>query len=771
MKFKFNFILLFILCALRSYSQDFTFSGYVQDSKSGEKILGATIIDSISGKGTSSNNYGYYSLTLPKGKVVINISHISFNDIQIDTTLTTNMKMNIDLESRTTSVNQVNITATKSRIHETTEMSTISISGKDVKKIPSILGEPDLIKALQLLPGVHGGSEGSAGFYVRGGGPDQNLMLLDGAPLYNVSHLFGFFSAFNPDAINNVTLIKGGFPARYGGRLSSVVDISMKEGNMKEYHGEGSIGLIASRLMIEGPIIKNKASFMISARRTYFDILTAPFIAASNDGITTGIYFYDLNAKINYKISDKDRVFLSAYNGQDKLYMKEAYGSSTVKIKNELWWGNLCATGRWNRIINPKLFMNTSLIYSRYKFDVNGTYEFNLGTVNATKSSADYQSGIYDWMAKVDFDYTPNPNHYIRFGANHTYHTFTTGVLTLKEENNTSKYDTAIGPKPFFSNESHLYIEDDYKINNRIKANIGMHLSGALLRDKYFPSIEPRANVRYLLDSKTALKASYTWMRQYVHLLSTSTIGLPTDLWVPATDRIPPQYGWQAALGIARPITIKKQVFELSVEGYYKQMQNVIMYKEGATYFNFNKSWEDMVEVGKGNAYGAEFLFQKKYGKLTGWVGYTLSWTNRQFTNINHGKEFPYRYDRRNDISIVAMYDITDKISISATWVYGTGNSVTLPEYQYQIPNANGSGYTSVSQPNSINGFKMPATHRLDVNISVKKQKKHILQTWMFGAYNAYNRQNAFYLYNDMGTLKQMSLFPIIPSLSYNFKF
>ncbi len=765
------------------FAKTFTISGYVQEASSGEKIIGAAIYEATSMAGTSTNSYGFFSLSLPEGKVHIVVSNVGFADYTLDTLLNKDILLNIGLESIVNIEKVVISKNKKSTIHETTQMSSVSITGKDIKKIPTVLGEPDLIKALQLLPGVHGGNEGSAGFYVRGGGPDQNLILLDGAPLYNVTHLFGFFSTFNPDAINNVNLIKGGFPARYGGRISSVLDISMKEGNMKEYHGEASVGIVAARFSLEGPIVKNKASFIISARRTYLDVLAAPFIAAAAGGAgTAGVYFYDLNAKVNYKISENDRIYLSFYNGLDDFYLKA--NIDAIKISSGLNWGNLTGTTRWNHIVNQKMFMNTSLIFSRYNFNVNDgvetTYSDPVTGTNSTSSmKINYDSGIKDYMAKVDFDYIPNNKHYLRFGANHTYHTFTTGVLAMKANIANFNLDTTLGAKPFISNESHLYIEDDYKVTDKLKVNMGLHFSNAILRGKLFPSVEPRLAVRYLLDKRTSIKASYSYMRQYVHLLSTSTIGLPTDLWVPATDSVPPQNGWQVALGLARPFLIKDEVFEVSVEGYYKKMNNVIAYKEGASYFGFNQSWESKVEVGHGEAYGAEFLVQKKYGKLSGWVGYTLSWTNRQFNNINNGRTIPYRYDRRHDISIVCMYDFNEHISISANWVYGTGNAVTLPQYKYTAPAigdyagylGNGNGSQTVTQPNSINSFNMPAMHRLDVSISFKKQKKYGEQTWVLGAYNVYNRQNPFFLYELNNKIYQISLFPVIPSISYNYKF
>ncbi len=779
MKKYFCFTILFLLVS-QLFSQKYTMSGYLSDKSSGEVLIGATIYNPKTYEGTTTNAYGFYSLTMDSGEVSVVFAYLGFKTVTIDTLLNKNMSLNVSLDEGV-EIKEVVINIEKEKsISETSQMSQINVPIKQIKRMPAILGEPDLIKTLQLLPGVQSGGEGSAGFYVRGGGPDQNLILLDGAPLYNASHLFGFFSTFNPDAINNVNLIKGGFPARYGGRLSSVLDISMKEGNMKKWSSEGSIGLISSRIAVQGPIVKDKMSFIVSARRTYYDILAAPFIAATTGGDQTAVfYFYDFNAKLNYKISDKDRIYLSVYNGKDKFgaRYKDVDEDDVYKAKSAIWWGNVTSTLRWNHIINDKLFMNTSLIYSQYKFDVGSeeksTYSdpFTGNTVEET-FEIDYYSGIDDFGGKVDFDWIPKSNHLVKFGTGITQHKFSTGILSISYEDVDQSLDTAIGPVPIKATELSAYIEDDIKVNKKLKLNLGTHLSGFYVREKFFPSIQPRVSSRYLLKNNWAIKGSFSQMRQFIHLLTNERAGLPTDLWVPATDRAKPEDSWQVALGVAKPIKIKGQSFEVSLEAYYKEMNNVISYKEGASFLGFNESWEDKVESGWGQTYGSELFVQKKVGKLTGWLGYTLSWSNRKFANINSGELYPFKYDRRHDMSIVLTYDISDMVSFSANWVFGSGQAISVPEYQYLISTAWG-GTTSVGQSEYKNSYRMPNYHRLDLGMSFKKEKKWWVRTWNIGVYNAYNRLNPYFVYIDnySGQANQVSLFPMIPSISYSFKF
>ena len=768
--------LLFISIIWNFHAQSFTISGYVSDKNSGERLLSATVFNSKDFNGTISNEYGFYSLTLPSDTVILNFNYIGFTSQKIKFFLQQDTIINIDLISSNV-LEEVVISAENNseQFQERTQMSTIEIPIEQIRALPAFLGEVDILKTLQLLPGVSGGSEGSSGIFVRGGSPDQNLILLDGVPVYNASHLFGFFSVFNSDAINKVTLIKGGFPARYGGRLSSVIDIRMKEGNMNEFHGEGSIGVIASRLTLEGPIVKGKTSFMVSGRRTYIDLITRPIIQAQSEGDgVSGYYFYDLNAKINHKFSDKDRLYLSGYFGRDKAYFNNEYQYDEDSYRTEengLFWGNATAVARWNHVFSNKVFSNLIATFTDYKFDIYSNY--NDENEDGTNSffGFEYFSGIYDWSLKYDFDFIPTPKHYLKFGAGITYHTFQPGATQFESDDIdifTEGFELA--SENIYATELDLYIEDDWEVNDKLKMNGGLHASAFLVEEVFYKSLQPRISARYLINNDLSLKASFSTMTQYIHLLTNSGIGLPTDLWVPATDTVAPQRAFQPAIGIAY---VFKKNYEVSVEGYYKKMNSIIEYKDGANYlFEGLKGWEDKVEIGEGQAYGAELFVQKRNGKLTGWVGYTLSWSNRQFPTINLGEVFPYKYDRRNDFEIAVIYKLNDHIDLSGTWVYSTGQPISLPIAKYE-----GVFNEVIYAYEGRNGYRMNDYHRMDVNASFHKEKKWGERTWNFGAYNLYNRLNPFFIYQqydyitNKNNYKQVSLFPIIPSVSYEFKF
>ncbi|MCI5058360.1 MAG: TonB-dependent receptor [Flavobacteriales bacterium] len=808
-------LILMILNISFGYTQEkYTISGYIEDAKSGEKLIGANIYDEESMTGTTSNIYGFYSLTLPEGSYSIIVSFVGFQPIKMKVDLTKDVQLNMPMGA-SMNLKEVEISATKSeKIHENTQMSTIKIPMKQIEVLPTFMGERDIIKMVQLLPGVQSGSEGTSGLYVRGGGPDQNLILLDGVPVYNANHLFGFFSVFNPDAVKSVELVKGGFPARYGGRLSSVLDIRMKEGNMKEFKGSGSIGLVSSKLALEGPIWKDKTSFIISGRRTYIDVLSKPFIGLANQGdekIDGGYFFYDLNAKINHKFSDKNRLYLSAYTGDDKAYSKyeDTYGLGGQERKDiadsKLKWGNITTALRWNSIINKKLFMNTTLTYSKYQFVIGNEQRSSVTTPTGVENEDflyEYYSGINDVAGSIQFDYIPNPNHYIKIGLQEIYHAFEPGVTTSQFSNTESQFniDTSFGSSNIYAHEMGFFVEDDIKIGARLKTNIGIHLSAFNVKGSTYFNPQPRIAMNYLLTEDLSLKASYSRMAQYIHLLTNTTIGLPTDLWVPVTDTIPPMTADQIAIGIAKTINDE---YELSIEGYYKQMNNLIEYKDGASFFTQSTDWQEKVEIGQGDSYGAEILLQKKFGKLSGWIGYTLSWTNRQFENVNFGQTFPYKFDRRHDIGLALTYQVnrSDKVikskstgdlktfkrsmDLGLVWVYGTGNAVTLPVSTYLAANTTGpfgsqlTNYFSTSEVEYIqsrNGYRMPDYHRLDLSVNFNMIRDKYEETLSVGVYNVYSRQNPFYLffgYNDQDerVLKQISLFPIIPFISYKFKF
>ena len=805
-----SLILLFIFTTTLSAQQKYTISGYMSDGSTGEKLIGANIFEKNHLQGNVSNTFGFYSLTLPAGAVDLEVSYIGYGnqtlsfDMQRDTVINFDFSTALELET-------VVVQADKQyRIEEDAQMSRMEIPIEQIKKIPALLGENDVLKALQLLPGVQSGGEGQSGLYVRGGSPDQNLVLLDGVPVYNVSHVLGIFSVFNADAIKNVTLTKGGFPARYGGRLSSVLEINMKEGNMKEFHGEGSIGTISSKLTLEGPIIKDKMSFIVSARRTYIDLIAKPFIALANNANQSQgfdekfglkLYFYDLNAKLNYKINDKHRLYLSAYSGADVFGVNYEYsngsGTDTEQFSGGLDWGNVISSFRWNYKINNKLFANTTLNYSNYNIDIpttfSSTYENNTGESIMESVSVNYRSGIKDFSGKVDFDYIPNPNNYIRFGANLTHHTYTPGVVSFEAEFEDANIDTLLGDNVTESYETAIYVEDEISLG-KLKANVGLHFSMFNVEGETYTSLQPRIGLRYLLPRDVALKASFSTMTQFINLLTSEALSLPTDLWVPSTARVKPQESWQAALGVAKTFDDK---YEFSVEAYYKQMNNVISFKEGSSFaFGFEEDWQNKITQGDGEAYGVELFLQKKTGKTTGWIGYTLSWNNRTFEEINGGKTFPFRYDRRHDISIVALHQFNERVSLSAAWIFGTGNAFTLPRFRYPYDqstftftdyNGQQTSETVTSDVESLgkkNNFRMTNYHRLDISLELSKQKKRVLRTWVFGVYNTYFHSNPYFVIprtifstdSDGNSISErvyseVSILPIIPSVSYKIKF
>jgi len=759
----FPLLVLFLVVSGSISAQNITISGYVSDGRSGERLTGAVVFIPGMEIGTSSNTFGFYSITLPAGdSVTLSAAYVGYATFARRIARDSNLTMNIEL-GESHELKEVVVSAEKA-LQERTQMSSIDLPIQTIKSLPAFLGEPDIMKAIQLLPGIQAGNEGTSGLYVRGGSPDQNLILLDGVPVYNASHLFGFFSVFNADAIRSVEVIKGGFPARYGGRLSSVIDINMKEGDKNKLHGEGGIGIIASRLTLEGPIKKGKSSFMVSGRRTYIDVLAAPFMNKDSKG---GYYFYDLNGKANFTLGKKDHLYISGYFGNDKFYFKDKSGNddnTSSTFAGGIRWGNTTAVARWNHQFSPQVFGNLTSYYSRYRFQVTAE-----ATTSGNGVNEDYllkfSSGINDVAVKYDFDIIPSVNHYIKTGVSAIYHTYTPGAQTTKLNGTSgSNYDTTVGQPSIFSTETDVYVEDDIRFSSKLKVNVGLHLAGFYVREKLYTSLQPRISGRYLINEKLSAKASFVQMNQYINLLTNSSIGLPTDLWVPSTDRVAPQLSRQGAVGMAYT---HDAGFEVSVEGYYKTMENIIEYKEGAGFFNSANNWEDKIESGKGSSYGGELFIQKKKGRFTGMLGYTLSWTNRTFANLNNGKQFPYKYDRRHDFKVAGVYTISPRIEVSAEWVYGTGNAITLPVGYYQL----GTTGERITLYGSRNGYRMPPYHRGDVSIRFTKEKERFTRSWILGAYNVYNRKNPFFIYEENGRFKQISLFPIIPSVSYQFKF
>jgi hypothetical protein len=749
-------------------------SGFVRDAKSGESLSGAIIYPKGSqDKAVITNSYGFFSLSLPSGSYAIVFQSMGYTNKIIPTDFKINSSVNVDMEEELIELSEVVVKSEKSNRNVLSVNAMTKMDVKEVQHIPVLFGEKDILKTIQLLPGISPTGEGNAGFYVRGGGADQNLILLDEASVYNPSHLLGFFSTFNSEAIKDITIYKGGFPAEYGGRLSSVVDIKMKEGNKKEFHVLGGIGLISSHLAVEGPLFKNKGSFMVTARRTYADLFLK-FVpdkwADSTSGKTT-LYFYDLNLKANYGISEKDRLYLSCYMGRDKFILGNSLGMN---------WGNITATSRWNHIVSDKLFSNTSLIFSRY------SYNFNVDVGSKTMKVL---SEIKDWNFKEDLHYYMNPNNLIKFGFNSIYHSFvpskvdSTAIMNVKPADNQYAIENAI------------YISNEQTFSKHLKATYGLRYSlfssmgpgtvytynassevvdsvsykkGKIFNT--FMGLEPRLLVNYIINDSSSVKASFARTRQYIHLLSNTTSSTPFDLWIPSNVNILPEIADQYTLGYFR--NFKSDMYETSVEVYYKTLQNQIDYRNGADLILNNKVESQLVS-GKGLSYGAEFFIKKKRGRLTGWISYTISKTQRQFDKINNGKIFLAKQDRPHNISVVGMYEINPRLNFSATWVFYNGNAVTFPSGRYVVDG------DAVPYYSERNGYRMPDYHRLDLGLTwINKKTEKFESSWNFSIYNAYGRENAYAINfkvdpKDATKMQavQLSLFRFVPSVTYNFKF
>ena len=766
------FLLLFFIGSLVLHAQnDFTISGHVTDKSTGEELIFAALQDVTSGRGTTTNNYGFYSLTLSNGMHKIIFSYVGYTAVQIELDLTQNMKINVELDPQVSTLDEVVITGKQVGIDiRSTEMGTITMDVKDTKLLPVLLGEQDILKSIQLMPGVSSASEGSSGFFVRGGEADQNHILLDEAPVYNASHLLGFFSVFNSDALKDVKLYKGGIPAQYGGRASSVMDIRMKDGNFKEWGVTGGIGLISSRLTVEGPFQKDKGSIMISGRRTYADLMLKAF-TKEFDAIT--MYFYDLNLKANYKISDNDRIFLSGYMGSD-IFGSENFGFD---------WGNITGTLRWNHIYNEKLFSNTTLIYSDYNYG----FDVEFG-----ENSVSLSSGIFDYNAKQDYTWYLNPENTIRFGIDGIYHQFKPSKFTMSVEEG-EDFSAEVNEQRAL--EAGLYMSNEQKVGDNFTLNYGIRLSSFYnigpfdvkeyneeneitkttsyekneIYNSYY-NLEPRFSASYALNDFTSLKVSYNRMSQYMTLLQNATSGSPTDMWTPATPLVKPTLADQVSLGMFR--NSENKMYSVSIEGYYKYMQNLVDYEDGADIM-LNPDFESQLVFGNGRAYGMEFLVQKNNGKFTGWIGYTLSRTEKTFDDIMDGKWFSARQDRTHDLSIVASYKILRNLSVSGTWIFYTGDAVTFPSGKYNLDGSVVYLYTD------RNGDRMPNYHRLDLGVTwLLKDAEKWHSDITFSAYNVYNRKNAYTISfreseTNPGTTEavRLSLFGIVPSVTWNFKF
>ena len=778
-----------------------TVSGYVNDSTSGEALIGASIFIKEIGKGISTNTYGYWSVTLPNGRYTFTVRYIGYATFERTIDLRANLKLDIDLRPSVTEMKQVEVVKEKRKSNtESTDMGRIDVDVQKLQTLPALLGEVDILKTIQYLPGVKSNGEGNSGFYVRGGGPDQNLILLDEATVYNASHLFGFFSVFNADTVKNLELIKGGMPANYGGRASSVLDITMKEGNDRGFHGRGGIGLIASRLTLEGPIVKERGSFIVSGRRTYVDVLAKPLINPESTFAGSGYYFYDLNAKANYRLGPKDRVYLSGYFGRDVFDLKGSLaGSPSFRIP----WGNATVSTRWNHVFGPKLFMNATAVFSDYRFSFSGgqdQFAFKLS------------SGIKDIGLKVDLTQYPALRHQLKYGMQYTRHIYTPSTVEVESGDTDFDIDT---PSKLHAHEAAVYALDEYDITEDLRVNVGLRFSwfahigpfheyllgtdgrpdgavdhGAGKIVKTYSGLEPRLSARYRIDENSSLKASFNRNMQYVHLASYSSVGLPTDVWIPSGQNVKPQIAMQYATGYFRDLA--DHTYEASVEVYYKDLFNQIEFAEGATPDEgANTNYDAMLVFGKGWSYGAEFFLKRRLGKITGWAGYTWSRTMRLFPDVNHGRAFPSRWDRRHDGSLVVSYELNPRWTFGGTFVYSTGQATTLPVQRYWIEGR------LVSQFSERNGFRMAPYHRLDLAATLKNKpektitdkttgetrivKRRYRSSWTLAVYNVYNRANPYFYYfttegsTSTGDLrpqaKQVSLFSILPSLTWNFEF
>jgi hypothetical protein len=753
---------------------NYTISGYVREKGSRESLIGANLYIPSLKSGASTNNYGFYSVTIPAtDSLFVVVSFVGYKTLLFKFSHQTDREFNIDMEADGL-LDEVVVEADKEyeMVSEKVQMSSMQLPVQQVRDIPALLSEKDVLKVLQLMPGVQKGSEGNGGLYVRGGGPDQNLIILDDATVYNAYHLFGFFSLFNGDAIRGIELTKGGFPARYGGRLSSVIDITMKDGDKERVKGEIGMGLIASKLTLEGPIKKNKSSFMVSGRRTYIDIPLRLFLPKDRQA---GYYFYDLNAKANYEFGQRDKLYVSGYFGKDNFYAD--FKDQDNDSKSSINWGNATASVRWNHLFSQKLFANTSFVFSNYQFVISIDSKSN-----SQQFLARYQSGIRDYAVKFNVDYLPRLNHSIKAGFSMINHVFTPKAITVKAGDPNSNIDEL---QEIQSLEGGLYAEDDFRLGTRWHINAGARLSMFTTEGKTYFRGEPRVAVAFKLKEGLSAKLSYAQMNQYIHLLSNTGIGLPTDLWVPSTSRVKPQSSEQVAIGLAKDIPNRN--LTVTLEGYYKESTSIIGYKEGASYLGLDEpgaakdiSWEDNVTAGKGRSYGAELFIQRKMGKFSGWIGYTLSWTQVQFDEVNFGKEFFPRYDRRHDISVVAIYKPRPRITLSGTWVYGTGNALSLPTSTFTLINHQVGQYSYSPEGKDYgqkNSFRAAPYHRFDIGIQFHRKLNKGERTWEFSVYNAYNRANPFFYdistnydpktQTETNVLKQYSLFPIIPSFTW----
>ncbi|MFQ3574953.1 MAG: TonB-dependent receptor [Cytophagales bacterium] len=774
-------LFVFFVCQIQAQSK-FTISGYVKDNKNGEDLIGATVMAKNTKYAVATNEYGFFSLTMPEGEYVIVIQYIGYKNIEKSINLNANQKLNFSLQEDVKEMEEVVITEKKPDDNVSNiKMSSNTLDIKQIKNLPALFGEVDIIKNIQTLPGIQNAGEGTTGFFVRGGGADQNLILLDEAPVYNASHLLGFFSVFNADAVKSAEIYKGGIPAQYGGRLSSLLDIRTKDGNNKKFGGIASIGLISSKVSLEGPLKKEKSSFFVSARRTYVDMFLK--LSPNPQSRSNQLYFYDINAKMNFNINEKNRIFIAGYFGRDVLKFG-VFG---------LNWGNGTGTFRWNHLFNDRLFSNTTLIYSNFNY--------GLG-IRSGAVGFDWTSNLKETALKQDFTYFLNPQNELKFGAVMTYRTFQPGKIT---PSSAGSVFSPIQLDQYNAGEMAIYASNDQKLGARWHLQYGLRYTifsqmgnskvfkyngdrrrenivdtlsyGAFQPIKTYGGLEPRLALRYTLNTSSSIKSSYNRTYQFLHLLSQSTIPLPTAVWIPSTQHILPQYADQVAVGYFKNLFDNK--IETSVETYYKEFHDVTDFKDNSDIL-LNPHVETEVRQGKGWSYGIEFFVKKNSGKLTGWISYTLSKAERQIADVNGGERYRADYDRRHNANLVASYELTPKWNISGAWVYSTGRPMSLPAGFYDVGGYNVPLYTE------RNGYVMPAFHRLDFSATKKwrsKKNEKIEKSFNISFYNLYNRKNPFIVTvdneNDSNgrpienkkVINMYWLFPILPSISYQISF
>ena len=751
---------LFALLPARAVAQKVTISGFVMDGETKEALIGANIYEAQLQKGATSNEYGFYSITLPASDTLqIIISYVGYKPEVKKIVVRTNLRMDI-LLIPSLMLNEVEINAARNDDNvNNAQIGVIDVPMRDIRDLPVLMGERDVLKVIQLLPGVQQAQEGTTGFFVRGGNLDQNLVQLDEATVYNPNHLFGLVSTFNINSINNVQLIKGGFPAQYGGRLSSILNITMKDGNKEKFEAEGGIGLLSCNLTLQGPLIRNKASIIVSARRSYLDLFQRTLVANN-----TSLYaFYDVNAKMNFELGRRDKIFLSAFKGRDN----GSYTGSN-SLNYDIGFGNSFVTARWNHLFGNRVFANTSFIVNSY----------DLGLSNSQGSYYSlFYTGIKDVNAKFDFTWTINTNQVLRFGVNYFYHTLFPATFSDKipGSGNKVKLDANMIEKRY-ADEISFYLNDEWNISSAIAINYGIRVPYYSSKDTAYSLLEPRATLKVSLNRTTSIKASYTKMNQFVHAVPYSSASLPTDIWIASNALVKPQNSTQYSIGIFKNFV--DNLYEASLEVYHKDMKNQVLFKQG-TQLNIQSEIEEELAFGTGVSNGIELFLKKSTGRLTGWISYTLSKTTQTFAELNYGHPFPFTYDRRHNLSVVGIYKISERWSVSGDFVFRTGSAFTMPPGR--IPVSDGTLYDGwYYDYTTRNNSRQQSYHRLDVSLSYKKQRtifgRRYDSEWVFGVYNIYSRKNPYFVYVTVNSqqvpqAKQVSLLPIVPSVSYNFKF